>query len=313
MEHNDKKRISIVTPVHNEEKNIRPFFDAVTQALAPLPYLIEIIFVDDGSSDRSPAVIQELETAHPTVRGITFSRNFGKEAAITAGIRAATGHAVICLDADLQHPPSLIPSFITQWEAGAEVVIGIRAHSKSDLWVKRAGSRLFYAIMNLISETRIVPRETDFRLIDRTVADAFNDLTEHYRLTRGLIDWLGFKRAYVHFHAQERLRGHASYSTIKLVQLALASFVSHSLLPLRLAGYLGVIITFSAGCLGVVMVLDRYVAHWGLNFSGPAILAAIILFLVGIVLICLGLLAFYIGNIHIETQNRPLYVVRKKQ
>ncbi len=310
---NDKKRISIVTPVYNEEKNIRPFFEAVTRALSPLPYDLEIIFVDDGSTDRSLQAIHALQTQQPQVRSVELSRNFGKEAATTAGIHAALGDAVICIDADLQHPPEIIPSFVAQWEAGAEVVIGIRTSSKSDLWVKRIGSHLFYAIMNFISDTRIVPHETDFRLIDRVVVDEFNRLTEHNRMTRGLIDWLGFRRTYVDFQARERVRGHASYSVFKLVQLAVNSFISHSLLPLQLAGYLGVVITLLAGVLGIVMCIDRYVISWGLNFSGPAILANIILFLVGIVLMCLGLLAFYIGNIHTETQNRPLYVVRKKQ
>jgi dolichol-phosphate mannosyltransferase len=309
-----KKCISIITPVYNEEKNVLPFFEELQKVLDSLPYQyhFEIIFVDDGSTDRSLANIRELETRQKNVRHIELSRNFGKEAATTAGIHASVGDAVICIDADLQHPPEIIPSFIDEWERGAEIVIGIRRESKSDMWFRRIGSAVFYRIMNMISETTIVPHETDFRLIDRIVVKEFNRLTEHNRMTRGLIDWLGFKRQYVHFDARARKRGTPSYSTFKLIELAFASFISHSLLPLRLAGYLGVVITVLAGVLGVVMFTDRYVVSWGLNFSGPAILAGIILFLVGITLTCIGLLAFYIGNIHTETQNRPLYIARKK-
>ncbi len=309
---NTKKHISIVVPVYNEEKNVLPFFEELKKATDLLPYRFETIFVDDGSTDHSLENIRQLGKLQEQVRCITFSRNFGKEAATTAGIHAAQGDAVICIDADLQHPPEMIRSFIDEWEQGAEIVIGIRRESKSDLWVRRAGSALFYNIMNMISETRIVPHETDFRLIDRIVVEEFNRLTEHNRMTRGLIDWLGFRRHYVHFDAHPRTRGKPSYSTFKLIELAFASFISHSLMPLRLAGYLGVIITFLSGMLGLVMFADRYILPMGFNFSGPAILACIILFLVGIVLTCIGLLAFYIGNIHTETQNRPLYIVRKK-
>lgn len=306
-----KKTISIIVPVHNEEKNVHPFFDECKKAVAALPYRFEYIFVDDGSSDNSAQELAALAKAHSEVSVIELSRNFGKEAATTAGIHHARGDALICIDADLQHPPQLIGDFIKKWEQGAEVVLGIRTESKSDFWFRRFGSRMFYRIMNRISETKLIPHETDFRLIDRQVAEAFGELSEHNRMTRSLIDWLGFRRDYIYFEARERLRGTPSYSTFKLVQLAVSSFISHSLLPLRLAGYVGVATTLLAGALGLIMLLDRYVFDWGLHFSGSAMLADLILFLVGVMLSCVGLLAFYIGHIHTETQNRPLYVVRK--
>jgi len=306
-------RISIIVPVFNEEDALVPFYEELRTHLTSPAFTFEIIFVDDGSTDRSEAYVKTLQARDARIRLISFSRNFGKEAATTAGIHEATGDAVIAIDADLQHPPQYIPEFITAWQNGAEVVIGVRTNTASDTLFKRLFSRLYYKIMNTISETELVPRATDFRLIDRVVVDAFKELSEHNRMTRSLIDWLGFKRAYVSFTAPERLHGSASYSTWKLIKLATESFVSHSLVPLRLAGYLGVVITITSGLLGTLMFTDRFLISWGFNFSGPAILANIILFLVGIVLISLGLFSFYIGHIYHETQNRPLYVIRKKR
>lgn len=309
-------RISIVVPVYNEAKNVPVLFERVSDVLTKTcPDLsFEIIFVNDGSRDDSLTQLTHLENAHPeTVRVLDFSRNFGKEAATTAGIRAATGDLILSMDADLQHPPELIPKFIEKWRNGAEVVIGVRKNDASDTRLKRMGSRLFYKLIRAVSQTDIVPRATDFRLIDRGVADEFNALTERSRMTRGLIDWLGFRRAFIPFTAPDRLHGTASYDMKKLVSLALESLVAHSLFPLRLAGYIGITIIILSSILGIVMLLDRYLFVWGLSFSGPAILANVILFLVGVVLVSLGLLAFYIAHIHTETQNRPLYIIRKKR
>lgn len=307
------KKISVIIPVHNEQVNIPLVHAELVRVLAPLPYSREIIFIDDGSRDASVNVVKSIIENDPTVRLIEFSRNFGKEAATTAGFHYAQGDAVICIDADLQHPPRLIPEFIRVWEEGAEVVIGIRNNNASDSIIKKIGSALFYKVSRLISQTEILPRATDFRLLDRSVVNEFNALTEHSRMTRGLIDWLGFRRVPIYFDAPDRVNGKASYSFFKLVKLAVESLIAYSLLPLRLAGYIGVTIMFLSGTLGLVMFLDRYIMPWGFNFSGPAILADITLFLVGIILVCLGLLAYYIGHIHAETQNRPLYVLRRVQ
>ncbi len=307
---NTTKLISIVVPAHNEAKNLPFLFSALENTFATLPYKFEVIFINDGSTDNTLSICLEISSKHPNmVQVIDFSRNFGKEAATTAGLHAASGDAVMAIDADLQHPPLHIPDFIKKWEDGAEVIIGVRSNDAGDSFLKLLGSRLYYKIINAMSETPIVPRATDFRLIDRVVVDEFKKLTEHNRMTRGLIDWLGFKRDYIYFEAPERLHGEATYSFWKLVKLATESFIAHSLFPLRFAGYLGIVIMALSGALGIVMILDRY-SSLGLNFSGPAILADIILFLVGLVLIMLGLLSFYIGNIYHETQNRPLYVTR---
>lgn len=305
------KILSIIVPVYNEEAAIAPFFAELNNHLSYPNIEFEILFINDGSSDNTQTVLEELARNNHQVRVLEFSRNFGKEYATTAGIHHAKGDAVLSIDADLQHPPRYIKEFIKKWEDGAEVIIGVRENDASDSFLKKISSPLYYKIMNKISETKIIPRATDFRLIDRQVADAFKKLTEHNRMTRGLIDWMGFSREYIHFESPERIHGEASYSTWKLIKLATESFISHSLVPLRLAGYLGVAITFVAGLLGTVMFVDRFVYSFGFNFSGTAILADIILFLVGIILMALGLFSFYIGQIYRETQNRPLYVIKK--
>jgi dolichol-phosphate mannosyltransferase len=240
--------------------------------------------------------------------------------ATTAGINYCQQDACIIIDADLQHPIELIPQFLEKWEAGYEVVIGIRKKSKSDSWVKKIGSTIFYKLIGQIIDFQLVPNSTDFRLIDRAVIHEFNRFTEANRMTRALIDWLGFRRAYIYFDAKERLHGTASYSFWRLVQLAMNSFVSMSLMPLKIAGYLGIFITLISGTLGFYNLLGKYIFrthlesffYFSRTFSDAENLAILILFLVGIVLISIGLMALYIANIHSEVIKRPIYVVRKE-
>jgi len=308
------KLISIIVPVYNEEKNIPVIYEQLKKVLSPLDFNYEIIFINDGSQDNSGNELKKLAVTDQQVKVIEFSRNFGKEIAITAGINNCQGECCIMIDADLQHPPELIPEFIASWQKGAEIVIGVRQNNKSNNLFKKIGSFCFYKIINKISEIKIMPNSTDFRLLDKKVIKEFNRFTEKNRLTRGLIDWLGFKRAYIYFEAEDRLNGQAAYSMFKLFRLALNSMVSLSLFPLKLAGYLGIFITIVSGLMGTFIVFEKYVFNdpWNFNFSGPAILAIMILFLVGIILICLGLITLYIANIHKETINRPIYVIRKK-
>lgn len=311
---NSNPLISIIVPVHNEEKNVSLIYAELVKVLGETRYGYEIIFVDDGSTDHSVGEIEKLAARDAKVKPLEFSRNFGKEIATSAGIQSAQGDAVIMIDADLQHPPRTILEFLKKWEEGAEVVIGVRNQSKSEGIIKKVGSYFFYKIINIISDTKSVPQATDFRLLDRKVADEFNRFTEKNRITRGLIDWLGFRREYVRFDADERIHGKPSYSTIKLTELALGSFVSMSLLPLKLAGYLGIIIVTFSVPLGIFIFIQKYIVNdpWGFRFSGPAILTVILLFLVGIILTSLGLIALYIANIQTEVNNRPMYVIRKR-
>lgn len=309
------KRISIVVPVYNEEKNIQAFYQALLtefkESLAG--YDFELLFINDGSKDNSHTEILKLAAQDARVRPIEFTRNFGKEIATTAGINFATGEALIMIDVDLQHPVERIKDLLSAWEKGAEVVVGVRKESKSDSTFKRVSSIVYYKIINMISETQITPHATDFRLIDRVVIEEFNRLTERNRITRGLIDWLGFRQELVYFDANERFAGEASYSVKKLITLFLHSIMSHSLFPLRLAIYLGFIIICVSGFLGVIQFLDRYFLLFGLDFTGTAILANITIFLVGVIIAMLGIIAVYLGNVHQESQARPLYVVRNRK
>lgn len=307
-----QRLISIIVPVYNEEKNLQRFYDAVTQVLSALPYASELIFVNDGSRDQSLSVLQKIAQKDPRIRVLDLSRNFGKEIATTAGLHAASGAACLMIDADLQHPVELIPAFIKKWESGAEIVVGVRKKNQGEGFVKRVGSAVFYKIMRLISQTPVTPNATDFRLLDRLVVDAFKQFTEKQRMTRALIDWLGFERDYISFVANERAEGQPGYSVLKLIKLALQSFVSFSLFPLRLAGYLGSLITLLSGIAGVFVFADRYFLGNRLNASGPAALGLLILFLVGLILVCLGFIALYIASIHQEVINRPLYVIRRR-
>lgn len=308
--------ISIIIPCHDEAANLKALQAAFAEVITGLPDTFEFIYVDDGSKDDTIARIRRLQAEHDNIRLIELTRNFGKEIAITAGLAAAKGDAAILIDADLQHPPALIPKLIEAWQDGAEVVVGVRqsGHGHAPL-MKRAGSAAFYRLMNAMSDVEIRADASDYRLLDRVVIDQFNRFTERGRITRGLVDWLGFHRAFVEFVPAQRHAGTAAYSYGKLVKLATTSVLSMSLVPLRLAGYLGLIITLISGPLGLFILIEKYWLHdpMGLSFSGPAILAVILLFLVGIILMCLGLMALYIGTIHTEVMNRPLYVARPER
>jgi dolichol-phosphate mannosyltransferase len=309
-----EKLVSLVIPIFCEEKNIVNVYDEIIYEWKKscLQYDREIIFVDDGSSDASAKIIQDIMQKDQNVHFIQFSRNFGKEMALTAGLHKCKGDACIMMDADLQHPVSLLPKFIQRWDSGSDVVIGVRNISKSDHWIKRIGGNIFYKIMQKISDVPIIPHATDYRLLDRVVIDVFNKLPERNRMTRGLIDWLGFSRSTILFDAIERANGESRYSIIQLCRLALTSFISFSMLPLRITGYLGIFIVVSSLIFGVVILLDRYIFEWGFHFSGTAMLIDVILFLIGIVLIALGLLAFYIADIYHEAQGRPMYIIKKQ-
>ncbi len=311
------KTISLIIPAYNEEKNIIPLYEKLKEkVLVPLKdrYNFEVLFVNDGSQDQTANVIEKLSTIHPEVDYIDFSRNFGKEIATTAGINHCTGEACLMLDADLQHPIELIPQFIKKWEEGFEIVMGIRKNNAGGYW-KTLGAKLFYFILNKISDTQTTPGTTDFCLLDRIVINEFNNFTETNRMTRALIDWLGFKRAYIHFEAHDRLHGTASYSFWKLAKLAFNGFISLSMLPLELASFFGSFILIFSGLLGFYILLGKYFFHWHFasTFSDAENLAIFIVFLVGILLISIGFIALYIANIQKEVTNRPLYVMRKKK
>lgn len=267
--------------------------------------------VDDGSPDNSWEKIQEIAARDERVKGLMLSRNFGKEMALTAGVELCPDvDAVICIDADLQHPPELIPTLTAKWEEGYEMVATVREAVADYSPLKKMGSRAFYWVMTRFSDLDIPPSSTDFRLLDKKVVRTLLKFTERTRMFRGLIDWMGFRKTYIPFVAPARDTGQVGYSFKKLFNLAVNSFTSFSLLPLRFTGYLGLtIIGVSLLCLFFMMVGNLI---WGANYTPMAFFTVFNTFLIGIVLCGLGMVSLYIGHIHTEVVQRPLYIIRER-
>ena len=312
-----QKLISVIVPVHNEVAGLSNFLeDQLLTSLEKIEnYDFEIIFVDDGSTDGTLDLLYEYASRSKNFRVISFSRNFGKEIALSAGLRYAKGDAAITIDADGQQPPKLIPKFIKEWEDGADIVTGIRDHYTKHGFIAKTGSKMFYWLLRRMGNKYTVPGSTDFRLISRSVIDEFNKFTEHGRITRGLIDWLGYDQKHVKYTYGVRLAGKPSYNFKKLLRLAIDSFVSMSSTPLVIFGYIGVFITILSGALGLFCLINQYVLGDPLHFYWPGTLqmAILITFLVGLVLISQAVTALYISSIHAEALNRPLFVVDKKK
>lgn len=311
-----RSAIDIVIPVYNEQEGIEWFHDNLCSVLKKQQgYLFKLIYINDGSGDDSLQILKKLKpNNNSSILVIDLSRNFGKEAALTAGIHASEGSAVITLDSDGQHPVDLIPEFIQLWTEGSEVIVGVRKSNSNEGLLKKHGSRWFYKIFNATSGVNLIPGSTDFRLIDRRVAEEFKNLDERNRMTRGLIDWLGFKRSYVYFDANERKYGTAGYTIKKLFELAINTFASLSALPLFLAGYIGLVFIIFSLLSGLFIAIEQFILldPMGLNISGSAILGLLLIFLVGIVLSSQGLLGVYISRLVSESQKRPLFIIREK-
>lgn len=307
---NNQPKISIVVPVYNEAKGIVQFHELLLAVVEKLQAKVEIIYCDDGSTDTTLKVLEQVADGK-SVKVLALSRNFGKEYALSAGIAAASGEAIISLDGDGQHPVECIPQFIEKWQQGYSVVVGVRRQTKSDSMIKRLGSKVFYRLFNSISRQQLAPGSTDFRLIDKSVQQEFVRLEETGRMSRGLVDWLGFERAEIMFDAKERLEGTATYGTRRLFGLAGSTIIALSVVPLYVFGWLGVLITLLAGGFGVMIIVEQYLLHdpWKWNFTGTAQLGILTLFLVGIVLMAVGILSVYVTAIMQEVRRRPLYVV----
>lgn len=307
--------LSAVIPLYNEQASLKDFHTSLKNALQLLDITYEIIYVNDGSTDTTLSILTELTEKDDTIRVVSLSRNFGKELATSAGIVHARGNATVIMDGDGQHPPKLIGSFLQKWRDGAQVVIGVRATNQKEGFIKKTGSKLFYGLFNMMSDSKIVPRSTDYRLIDAVVQAEFSRFQERRRITRGLIDWLGYKRDYVAFDAPARLAGEANYKVSKLVKLAMDSFVSLSLKPLYVFGWVGIFVTFGALLAGLFILIEQFILGdpLSLHFSGAVILGIAMSFMIGLVLISQGVLAIYLSHIHSQTQGRPLYVVDKSQ
>jgi dolichol-phosphate mannosyltransferase len=312
MATSQNRLISFVVPLHNEATGLEDFHNSLrSHIVAAGIKTYEIIYIDDGSTDDTAARIHFFAKTDPTTKLIALSRNFGKEYALSAGIAQAHGDAIIMLDGDGQHPFELIPKLIMAWEHGAQVVIGVRTHNSGEGMVKRLGSRLFYWLFNILTGNKIEPGATDYRLIDRAVQKAFLTLKENGRITRGLIDWLGFKRVLIPFKANSRTNGLGRYNLRKLTNLATNSFVSMTPVPLYLFGYLGVFITLAAILSGTGIIIEQLILGdpLGWNITGTAMLGILIIFLVGIVLMSQGIISLYISHIQNQGKQRPLYII----
>jgi len=307
--------LSVVVPVYNESAGLIHFHELLSSQLDKFgPDSYEIIYCDDGSQDDSAKIIRELSAKDSRVKLLKLSRNFGKEIATTAGLHAAVGQAIITIDGDGQHPPELIGEFLKKWRDGAKVVVGLRTSNHKEGWMKRYGSKLFYRFFNRFMGVKIIPGSTDYRLIDRAVQQDFVRMTERNRITRGLIDWLGYRREYVKFAANPRLHGEAGYSFKKLFKLAIDSVVSLSISPLYISAYIGAVVLPLSVLIGLFMVIDSLVGDpLGLNITGSAYIVVLLLFLVGVLLVSQGIIGLYLSHIHTETQNRPLYVIDKDE
>lgn len=307
--------ISVVVPVYDEEGGILDFLDGqLLSVLSKLKYDAEVIIIDDGSKDKTLAKIKssKILNSGTLVNVIALTKNFGKEVALTVGLEAANGGAVIMIDADGQHPAEEIPKLIEKWEDGALIVTAVNSGNTTK---HRVRSKIYYKIMRAMGNKNVMPGAMDFRLLDRTVVDEFNQLTERNRLTRGLIDWLGFDQEYVKVKTRGRKNGKPTYSTKKLAGLALDSMVSSSRTPLVIFGYLGAFITIFSVIFGLFILIEQYIMGdpMNLDWSGAVAMSVFVSFLVGLVLVSQSITALYISQIHAEAKGRPLYVVNKKK
>lgn len=305
----ERPLLSVVVPVLDEQDCVAELARRVRAAWAAAGVDGELLFVDDGSRDETPARIAALCAAHDDVASVRFTRSFGHQAALAAGLRFARGDAVVTMDGDLQHPPELLPSLVAAWREGADVVQTVRREAGeggAPGWKARA-SRAFYALLSRASRTPIAPAGADFRLLDRRVVDALNGLEEHFVFVRGLVPWLGFAEVRVPYDVQARFAGRSKYRLRRMLRLGLDGLVSFSVLPLRLIGLLGA----ATALFGIAYGVFALVAHLlgRVEASGWTSLMVVVLVFGGVQLLSLGVVSEYVGRIYEEVKRRPRYVI----
>ena len=305
------KKISIVIPAYNEEGNLIPVYQRIKSVLEKMQgYSFEIIFVNDGSRDNTQSRLEEMALDFPEIKYIEFSRNFGHQPAVKAGMDYADGNAIISMDGDLQHPPELIPQMVQKWEQGYDIVYTIRSYPKEISYFKRKTSDLFYRFLSQISDVDLTNGGgSDFRLIDSSVAQVMKNLKEDDLFLRGLTSWMGFKQTGIEFVAGERFSGQSSYDLKKMLKFAFTGITSFSVKPLYLATYLGFIFS-SLSLLYIPYVLYAFLTKT--EISGWASLIMTIVFFGGVQLIILGILGIYLGKIFKQVKGRPNYIIRSR-
>ncbi|WJH35591.1 glycosyltransferase family 2 protein [Paenibacillus sp. CC-CFT747] len=300
---------SVIVPMYNEEAVIEETYRRLKKVMSGTGASYELLFVNDGSRDRCPAIIRDYAYWDDTVKLIDFSRNFGHQIAITAGMDYAEGEAVIIIDADLQDPPELIYDMIAKWREGYEVVYAQRMKRNGETWFKKSSASLFYRLLRASTEIDIPVDTGDFRLMDRKVVEEMKKLPENNRFVRGLVSWVGFRQTSVEYERDERLAGETKYPLKRMIKLCLDGITSFSIKPLKLSGYLGALLSAS-GFLYLLYVL--YLAVFtDETLRGWASLVSVMLLFNGFILLMLGIMGEYIGRIYDETKGRPLYVVRE--
>lgn len=301
-------KISLVVPVYNEQETIHLFYTAITEFAFFKSNAFEIIFINDGSTDQTEEMLNALAEQDPAVVALHFSRNFGKEAALMAGLHAATGDAVIPIDVDLQDPLEVIPLMVQEWQKGYDIVLAKRIDRSRDSWLKRFTAVMFYRMHNLISTPKIEENVGDFRLIDKQYVKYICDLKEVNLFMKGVLSWVGGKQTVVEYVRQQRVAGHTKFNFWKLWNLALEGFTNFSTVPLRIWTYIGFMIASLAFVYGMWIIVQTLM--WGNDVKGYPSLLVSILFLGGIQLIGIGVLGEYIGRIYTEVKARPRYIVK---
>lgn len=301
-------KLSIVVPCYNEAENIPILYQKLVHVLIGMQCDYEILFIDDGSIDASISVLKKISRKDPSVHIVELSRNFGHQAAICAGLDCAAGDAVITMDADLQHPPDLIPEMVKQWNEGYDIVYTIRRDPPDLAPLKRWTSRVFYWLINMVVQEKIPKNAADFRLLDRKVVEEFRRLPERTKFIRGLVSWIGFRQYAMTYEAAKRNAGTTKYNFLKMVRFALDGITSFSAFPLHIATFAGLVISFlSFFYLLYVVGIKLFTAD---AVPGWASVTVAVLFLGGVQLICLGIIGGYLNRVYIEVKNRPVYVIR---
>lgn len=307
---NKRPLVSIVIPFYNEEGAVFGFHEAITKALTGLSaFEFEFICVNDGSSDNTLDELLECVAKDSRYIVLELSRNFGKEAAMSAGIDQAKGDCVIPIDADLQDPPSLITQMLEEWQKGAEVVLAKRIDRSTDSYAKRTSALLFYRLHNTLSSLKIPENVGDFRLMDRVVVDALKQLPERQRFMKGLFAWLGFRTTTIEYVREARAAGNTKFSGWKLWNFAIEGITSFSLVPLKVWTYIGAIGSIFALCYATFIIVRTWL--FGVDVPGYASLLVVMLFFGSLQLMSLGVIGEYIGRIYFESKQRPLYLIRK--
>jgi polyisoprenyl-phosphate glycosyltransferase len=302
-------RLSVVIPIYNEQEALPALLPALRRVLDALGggYEYEVVFVDDGSRDASRSILAREAARDGRIKVLGFSRNFGHQAAITAGLDLSSGDAVVVMDGDLQHPPELVPEMVARWEEGYDVVYAVRADRKGEPPFKRITARLYYRLLNALSDVEMPAYVGDFRLVDRRALEAFNALRENSRYLRGMFSWIGFRQIGIPCPPVERFGGRSKYTGPRMARLATAGLVSFSNVPLRAALYLGFAFSSLAFLAGIGAVVAKVVGLFTVPGWASVVVAAT--FLGGVQLLLLGVIGAYVGHIYDEVKNRPLYIV----